>query len=161
MERKNGWQLADYAEDPTPDGVQRLLSSYDWDAQLVRDDLKEYVVEYLGVGGGVLVIDETGFIEKGTMSLGVQRHYSATAEKIGNCQIRVFLGYASARGGPSWTGNSTSPRNGQVTREGGERLACRGRWRSHQAGADQEDDGASPGRRGASRLGGRGRGLWW
>jgi SRSO17 transposase len=61
IERKNGWQLAEYAGDKTPDGVQRLLATYQWDADLVRDDLRAYVVAYLGDAEGVLVIDETGF----------------------------------------------------------------------------------------------------
>lgn len=98
VERKNGWQLAEQAGDLTPDGVQRLLASYDWDADLVRDDLRSYVVEHLGHAQGVLVIDETGFIKKGTKSVGVKRQYSGTAGRIENCQIGVFLAYASPDG---------------------------------------------------------------
>lgn len=82
----------------TPDGVQRLLASYDWDADLVRDDLRGYVVEHLGHPQGVLVIDETGFIKKGAKSVGVKRQYSGTAGRIENCQIGVFLAYASPQG---------------------------------------------------------------
>ena len=73
VERKNGWQLAEQAGDATPDGVQRLLSTYRWDADLVRDDLRDYVVEQLGAADGVLVVDETGFLKKGSKSVGVQR----------------------------------------------------------------------------------------
>jgi SRSO17 transposase len=98
VERKNGWQLAERAGDATPDGVQRLLASYEWDADLVRDDLQSYVVEHLGDPEAVLVIDETGFIKKGTKSVGVQRQYSGTAGRIENCQIGVFLVYAGPRG---------------------------------------------------------------
>ena len=98
IERKNGWQLAEQAGDLTPDGVQRLLATYDWDADLVRDDLRRYVVEHLGDPEGVLVIDETGFIKKGTKSVGVKRQYSGTAGRIENCQIGVFLAYASPQG---------------------------------------------------------------
>ncbi len=98
VERKNGWQLAEQAGDATPDGVQRLLSSYVWDADLVRDDLREYVVEHLGDTDGVLVVDETGFLKKGTKSVGVQRQYSGTGGRIENCQIGVFLTYATAEG---------------------------------------------------------------
>ena len=98
VERKNGWQLAELAGDATPDGVQRLLSSYVWDADLVRDDLRNYVVEHLGQEGGVLVVDETGFLKKGTKSVGVERQYSGTAGRIENCQIGVFLTYATAQG---------------------------------------------------------------
>ena len=75
VERKNGWQLAEQAGDATPDGVQRLLSSYRWDADMVRDDLVSYVVEYLADADGVLVVDETGFLKKGNKSAGVQRQY--------------------------------------------------------------------------------------
>ena len=98
VERKNGWQLAEQAGDATPDGVQRLLSTYVWDADLVRDDLRSYVVEHLGETDGVLVVDETGFLKKGTKSVGVQRQYSGTAGRIENCQIGVFLTYATAQG---------------------------------------------------------------
>ena len=98
VERKNGWQLAEQAGDATPDGVQRLLSTYRWDADLVRDDLRDYVVEQLGAADGVLVVDETGFLKKGSKSVGVQRQYSGTAGRIENCQIGVFLAYAGARG---------------------------------------------------------------
>src|SRR5689334_23812408 len=69
-----------------------------WDADAVRDDLRRYVVEHLGDPQAVLVIDETGFLKKGTKSVGVQRQYSGTAGRIENCQIGVFLAYASLRG---------------------------------------------------------------
>ena len=91
VERKNGWQLAEYAGDATPDGVQRLLAVYQWDADQVRDDLQGYVVEHLGDPGGVLVVDETGFLKQGKKSVGVKRQYSGTAGKVENCQIGVFL----------------------------------------------------------------------
>jgi SRSO17 transposase len=61
--RKNGWQLAEYAGEATPDGMQRLLSTADWDPDLVRDDLRGYVVEHLGDPAAVLVVDETGFLK--------------------------------------------------------------------------------------------------
>jgi SRSO17 transposase len=96
--RKNGWQLAEHAGEATPDGMQRLLASADWNPDLVRDDLRAYVVEQLGDSGAVLVVDETGFLKKGTTSVGVQRQYSGTAGKVDNCQVGVFLAYASARG---------------------------------------------------------------
>ena len=65
-ERKNSWTLSEQARDATPNGMQRLLSTTDWDPDLVRDDLQRYVVRYLGDSGGVLIIDETGFLKKGT-----------------------------------------------------------------------------------------------
>ena len=98
VQRKNGWQLAEQAGDSTPDGVQRLPYSYRWDANLVRDDLRSYVLEHLGDSGGVLVVNETGFLKKGTKSVGVQRQYSGTARRVENCQIGVFLAYASTKG---------------------------------------------------------------
>jgi SRSO17 transposase len=97
-ERKNGWQLAEYLGDPTPDGVQHLLARADWDADGVRDDLTHYVAEHLGAADGVLVVDETGFLKKGDKSAGVARQYSGTAGRIENCQIGVFLGYVTAQG---------------------------------------------------------------
>jgi SRSO17 transposase len=98
VERKNSWQLAEQAGEPTPDGMQRLLATADWDAEQVRHDLRAYVVEHLGDPEAVLVVDETGFLKKGTKSVGVQRQYSGTAGRIENCQIGVFLAYASAAG---------------------------------------------------------------
>ena len=98
LERKNGWQLAERAGDATPYGVQRLLSTYRWDADLVRDDLKGYVMEHLGDADEVLVVDGTGFLKKGNKSVGVQRQYSGTAGRIENSQVGVFLAYASAKG---------------------------------------------------------------
>jgi SRSO17 transposase len=98
VERKNGWQLAELAGEATPDGMQHLLARADWDADAVRDDLRAYVVEHLGDPAAVLVLDETGFVKKGTKSVGVQRQYSGTAGRIENCQIGVFLAYASPKG---------------------------------------------------------------
>src|SRR5690242_8820772 len=98
VERKNGWQLAEAVGDRTPDGVQDFLSRVQWDADAVRDDLQAYVVQHLGDPDGVLILDETGFLKKGTKSAGVQRQYSGTAGRIENCQIGVFLGYASRHG---------------------------------------------------------------
>jgi SRSO17 transposase len=115
LERKNGWQLAEAAGDATPDRMQRLLNSARWDARQVRDDLRSYVVEHLGDPGGVLIVDETGFLKKGTRSAGVQRQYSGTAGRVENCQLGVFLAYAAPRGRAlidaelylprSWTGD--------------------------------------------------------
>jgi SRSO17 transposase len=96
--RKNGWQLAEHAGERSPDGMQRLLATADWDPDLVRDDLRAYVVEHLGDPSAVLVVDETGFLKKGTTSVGVQRQYSGTAGKVDNCQLGVFLAYASSKG---------------------------------------------------------------
>jgi SRSO17 transposase len=98
VERRNGWQLAEAVGEHNPDGVQRLLRTARWDADAVRDDLRATVVEHLGDQQAVLVIDETGFLKRGTKSVGVARQYSGTAGRIENCQIGVFLAYASPRG---------------------------------------------------------------
>ena len=99
VERKNGWQLAEAMGETDPQGVQRLLNSARWDAEAVREDLRNYVVEYLGdEDSGVLVVDETGFLKKGKKSVGVARQYTGTAGETVNCQVGVFLAYASERG---------------------------------------------------------------
>jgi SRSO17 transposase len=97
-ERKNSWTIAEAAGDLTPDGMQRLLNFYSWDADAVRDDLRGYVLDHLGDPSGVVVADETGFLKKGTKSAGVQRQYSGTAGRIENCQLGVFLTYVSGTG---------------------------------------------------------------
>ena len=98
VERKNGWQLAEEAGDETPYATQHLLGRAVWSADEVRDDLQQYVVKHLGDPGGVVVIDETGFVKKGAKSAGVQRQYSGTAGRVENCQIGVFLAYATRHG---------------------------------------------------------------
>jgi SRSO17 transposase len=95
VERKNGWQLAEVNGDATPYGVQHLLGRAVWDAEAVRDDLRAYVVQHLGDLQAVLVLDETGFLKKGQQSAGVARQDSGTAGRIENCQMGVFLAYAS------------------------------------------------------------------
>lgn len=98
LERKNGWQLAEQAGDKAPYGVQHLLGRAVWSADAVRDDLRAYVIEHLGDPRAVLVVDETGFLKKGLQSVGVARQYSGTAGRVENCQIGVFLVYATAYG---------------------------------------------------------------
>ncbi len=98
VERKNGWQLAEQAGYAHPRGIQRVLDRYAWDAEAVRDDLRRWVVAELGDPCGVLVVDETGFPKQGRHSAGVARQYSGTLGKIANCQVGVFLGYATCRG---------------------------------------------------------------
>jgi SRSO17 transposase len=99
VERKNSWQLAEGLSESGPQGVQRLFTDADWDAEAVRDELRTYVVDHLAdEPSGVLVIDETGVVKKGTKSAGVARQYSGTAGRRENQQIGVFLLYASDRG---------------------------------------------------------------
>jgi len=97
-ERKNGWQLAEHSGEAHPRGIQRLLDEAEWDVDAVRDDLRLYVVDQLGQTNGVLIVDETGFLKKGTKSAGVARQYSGTAGRRENQQIGVFVAYASASG---------------------------------------------------------------
>jgi SRSO17 transposase len=96
--RKNGWQLAEAAGDATPYGLQQFRYRATWDPDAVRDDLRDYVVEHLGDPQGVLVVDETGFLKKGSESAGVQPQYRGAAGRTANAQIGVFLTYAGARG---------------------------------------------------------------
>jgi SRSO17 transposase len=98
LERKNGWTLAEHAGAVSPDGMQRLLRTADWDVDGVRDELRGYVLDQLGDRSGVWIVDDTGFIKKGVRSAGVQRQYTGTSGKIDNCQLGVFLAYGSARG---------------------------------------------------------------
>src|SRR5215213_5557703 len=98
VERKNGWQLAEHVGHRHPRTIQRVLDRSAWDADAVRDDLLDQVIAELGDPDGVLVVDETGFLKKGSKSCGVARQYSGTAGRIENCQIGVFLGYATPRG---------------------------------------------------------------
>ncbi|WP_404499338.1 IS701 family transposase, partial [Arthrobacter sp. GAS37] len=97
-ERKNSWTLSERAGHGTPDGMQRLLSTTDWDPDAVRDDLFTYVNRHLGDPDGILIIDETGFLKKGGASAGVARQYSGTAGRVENCQIGVFLTYSAPAG---------------------------------------------------------------
>lgn len=98
QERKNSWTISEQAGQAVPDRMQRLLSSTDWDPDLVRDDLRGYVVEHLGDRDGVLIVDETGFLKKGDRSAGVARQYTGTAGRIENAQVGVFLTYSTVRG---------------------------------------------------------------
>jgi SRSO17 transposase len=97
-ERKNSWQLAEVSGNATPYAFQHLLRRALWDPEAVREELRHYVVQHLEDPEAVLVIDETSFLKKGRHSAGVARQYSGTAGRIENCQIGVFVGYASRLG---------------------------------------------------------------
>src|SRR6266567_1736347 len=115
VDTRTCWQLAEQAGDRTPHRMQRLLGEAVWDADKVRDDVRDYVVDELGDPGAVLILDDTGDLKKGSASVGVQRQYSGTAGRIENSQVGVFLSYASPRGRAlidrrvylpkSWTGD--------------------------------------------------------
>jgi SRSO17 transposase len=98
VERKNGWQLAESLGQSTPYNIEQFLYRAKWNPDEVRDDLRAYVVEHLGDPGAVLVIDETGFPKKGSHSVGVQVQYCGRVGRTTNCQIGVFLAYASVKG---------------------------------------------------------------
>ena len=97
-ERKNSWQLAEISGAPNPYGLQHLLGRADWNPDALRDKVRTYVTDYLAESNAVGVIDETGFLKKGRYSAGVARQYSGTAGRIENCQIGVFLAYATLHG---------------------------------------------------------------
>ncbi len=99
-ERKNGWQVAECVGDASPYGMQYLLGRARWDADALQARLSAYVEDKLGSPDAVLILDETGFLKKGSHSAGVQRQYSGTAGRIENSQIGVFLCYAG-KGGSS------------------------------------------------------------
>ncbi|MFD3377595.1 MULTISPECIES: IS701 family transposase [unclassified Streptomyces] len=98
LPRKNCWSIAEWAGETSPHGMQQLLSRAVWDADAVRDDVCEYVVEHLHDEAAVLVVDETGDVKKGTRTFAVQRQYTGTAGRIENAQDAVYLVYAGERG---------------------------------------------------------------
>jgi SRSO17 transposase len=96
--RKTGWQLAEQAGLTRPYRMQSLIGRGSWNVDVLRDKVRDEVISSLGDPNGVLVVDETGFLKKGTHSVGVARQYSGTAGRIENCQVGVFLAYASPLG---------------------------------------------------------------
>jgi len=97
-QRKTGWMRAEAAGDPGPWRQQAILGRRDWDAEALRDVVRDYVIEHLADEDAVLVIDETGFLKQGKASCGVARQYTGSAGKITNCQIGVFAAYVSRHG---------------------------------------------------------------
>ena len=148
VERKNGWQVAEEAGETTPYAMQHLLDRAKWDPDGMRDELRSYVTERLGEEAAVLVMDETGFLKKGSKSVGVQRQYSGTAGRIENCQVGVFLSYATASGAclldrelylpKSWTQDGERCQEAKVPAEvrfaTKPELAARMLWRTLDAG---------------------------
>jgi SRSO17 transposase len=148
IERKNGWQLAEEAGQSTPYAMQYLLNRAVWESDNVRDQLQASICEMIADPDGVYVLDETGFLKKGKKSVGVQRQYSGTAGRIENCQIGVFLTYASKAGHTlvdrelylpkSWTQDPERCRAADVPEEvvfaTKPELAARMVWRALEAG---------------------------
>jgi len=148
VERKNGWQLAEEAGFSTPYAMQYLLNRAVWESDEVRDQLQAYTHEMIGDPNGVYVLDETGFLKKGEKSVGVQRQDSGTAGRVENCQIGVFLAYATKAGHTlvdrelylpkSWTHDRERCREANVPEEVGfatkPQLAARMLWHALEAG---------------------------
>jgi len=98
LERKNGWTIAEFSGLREPKAMQRFLNLTPWDADRMRDIMRDYVMGYFADPRGVLIADPTGFAKKGRKSAGVQRQYSGTLGRIDNCQIGTFLAYANSSG---------------------------------------------------------------
>lgn len=98
IERKNSWQLAEQAGCENPYAFQYLLGRATWDVNRLRDSVCRYTVDFMPQEEGVLSLDETGFLKKGNKSAGVGRQYTGTAGRVENCQVGVFLSYATSQG---------------------------------------------------------------
>jgi SRSO17 transposase len=98
VDTRSCWQLAEQAGDASPHAMQRLLGEAVWDADAVRDDVRGYVVDALGDPGGVLILDDTGDLKKGELTVDTQRHYTGTAGRIENAQVAVYLAYSTLPG---------------------------------------------------------------
>lgn len=131
--RKNCWQMAEVVGEDDPQGMQRLLYSAHCEPNEARDELPRFVVDQFGHDSGIVVVDETGFLKKGTKSVGVKRQYSDTAGKIENCQVGVSLSYVNRRSTPFWTGDFTCRRIGAQTGNGVRRRGCRMKRRSRRS----------------------------
>jgi hypothetical protein len=150
--RKNGWQLAEHAGENSPDGMQRLLATADWDPDLVRDDLRGYVVEHLGDPGAVLVVDETGFLKKGATSVGVQRQYSGTARST-TASWGCSWPTPASGGGRTSTGSCTCPRHRPTIGPGVGPLGCPSRSDSGPSRSSPGCCWSGPGMPGCRRHG--------
>lgn len=111
---KTGWLRAEATGDQGPWRQRAILGRGRWEADALRDIVRDYVVESFADDDAVLVIDETGFLKQGKASCGVGRQYTGSAGKITNCQIGVFAAYLWRHGHAfrSGSGNSDSPISG-------------------------------------------------
>src|SRR3981081_689304 len=116
--RKTGWMRAEAAGDTGPWRQQAILGRGRWEADALRDIVRDYALETLADPDAVLVFDETGFLKQGKASCGVARQYTGSAGKVTNCQIGVFAAYVSHMATPSSTGRSICPRLGRTIRRG-------------------------------------------
>jgi SRSO17 transposase len=155
LPRVNCWTIAEHAGDPSPDGMQHLLARAAWDHDGVRDDLRAYLVEHLGDPDGVLVVDETGDLKKGTQTVGVQRQYTGTAGRVENAQVAVLLVSASLAGHGVIDRELYVPGAGPVTPTASGRPGPRPGAVCDQARPGQGHAGPRAGRGRASQLGHR------
>ena len=125
--RKTGWMRAEAAGDPGPWRQQAILGRGRWEADALRDIVRDYALETLADPDAVLVIDETGFLKQGKASCGVGRQYTGSAGKITNCQIGGLRSMPRGTGTPSSIAPSTCPRVGPTPRPGWRRRMCRPR----------------------------------
>ena len=156
LPRVNCWTIAEHAGEAGPRGMQRLLSAAVWDEAGVRDDLRGYVLEHFADPGAVLVVDETGDVKRGTMTVGVQRQYTGTAGRTENAQVAVYLAYAA----PAWLRVHRPRLVPTPVLDGGPgpvpgRRSPAGHGVRHQASAGQGDDHPCPGCRDAGGVGDR------
>jgi SRSO17 transposase len=98
LARKNSWTISEFTGERRPTAIQRFINLTPWDADGLRDEVRDYAMEYFADARAVLIADPTGFAKKGTKSAGVQRQYSGTLGRIDNCQIGTFLAYANTAG---------------------------------------------------------------
>lgn len=124
LPRVNCWSIAEQVGDPSPDGMQHLLSRASWDHDGLAVDLRDYVAEHLGADDGVLVVDETGDVKKGTATVGVQRQYSGTAGRTENCQVGSTWSTPRSGATRSSTASCTCPGRGPTTRAGARPPGC-------------------------------------
>ena len=150
--RKNGWQLAEHAGEATPDGMQRLLATAGWDPDLVRDDLRGYVVEHLGDPAAVLVVDETGFLKKGTTSVGCSASTRARPVRSTTASWACSWPTPARVGGRSSIGSCTCPRRGPMIGLAAGPPGCPPGRVPNQAAAGPGRAGAGPGCWGAGGV---------
>lgn len=139
-QRKTGWMRAEAAGDPGPWRQQAILGRRDWDADALRDIVRDYVIEHLADDDAVLVIDETGFLKQGKASCGVARQYTGSAGKITNCQIGVFASYVSRHGHAFIDRAVSSEGMDRRSRSSGSHIrACRHRFCDQTQACDEND----------------------
>lgn len=139
-QRKTGWMRAEAAGDAGPWRQQAILGRRDWDADALRDIVRDYVIEHLADDDAVLVIDETGFLKQGKASCGVARQYTGSAGKITNCQIGVFATYVSRHGHAFIDRAVSSERMDRRSRSSGIRIRASRYWLCNQTKACGAND---------------------